>query len=207
MEPNSDNLADIQFSPPRAGLADVLAPLVGRAIDIKNPMGTWTGLTPEIGAPLSGLLWGAGIGGLYGLGRGAWRQLRGNNFPEEKPPLWKRPWALGSAAGLALGALAARNQLKEQQSIMKMSSFNETERRAIRRTLEQDPYIAHFEKERLLGLVNKAEGSQLKRLAMLAAAGGLTASAAHSILGTGYFGSTVAGLAASYVASNYFPRK
>ena len=151
-----------------------------------KPMGSWTGLPPALGAPISGALVGAALGGAYG---GARDLIKGR--PEEPRPWWKRPSTIGAAAGTALGLASG----------LKTASAYPA---ALIRQISNDPSTAYYEKQRLIELVQQADGFQLRRLAALAATGALTAAAAHTILGTGAFGSAALGGASAFVANNLF---
>ncbi len=214
----------LQRSPENA-----LGRAIGGLVDIHRPMGSWTGLPSSIGAPASGLLIGAGLGGLYGLGRMAWDRLGGVQRPPR--PWWRSPLVIGGAGGLSLGLLSALAQAKDAARDREAASYAATpeypapdvaelgvpggwkmaafmsaqEKNQVKRVIANDPNIAYFEKQRLLGLVDQADSSQLKRLAALALGGALTAGVAHTVLGTGVFGSTAAGAAGSFFLSNLIP--
>lgn len=182
---------------PDAGrqLGDFLRETLG----IGQSMGSWTGLPPEIGAPVSGALIGAGLGGLYGMGKDWWD---GEDRPKRQ--WWQKPSTVGAAAGTALGLLSGYAQTHP----MKIAALEEKragmEAAYLIRAIERDPSIAYYEKNRLIGLVNQANPSQLRRLAGLAAGGALTAAAAHTILGTGFFGSAIIGGLTSMALGNLF---
>jgi len=167
-------------------------------------MGAWTGLRPALGAPLSGALLGAALGGVYGLGRGAYRAITGTGEEEEPSPWWKSPMAMGLASGLLLGGASGIAQEKKGSLHQKVASYRE---QRLKQLIAMDPSITHYEKDRLLGLVGQASETQVSRMIALAASGALTAAAAHHILGTGAFGSTVAGGLGAFVASRFIPGK
>ncbi len=76
---------------------------VRRHLDLMRPMGSWTGLWPIYGAPLSGALWGAGIGTALS---GAQAALSG----KDKKVHWIRNALLGTLAGGGVGLLSGLAQ-------------------------------------------------------------------------------------------------
>lgn len=179
---------------------DFLRPLVRPDV----PMGTWTGIPGKPGAALSGLLWGAGLGALYQGGRSLWDYGMGQ---ERRPvPWWRHPVLLGALGGTTVGLLKGASALRAAHLGSSLSK-TATSKELLSRVIGNDPSLNDYERGRLLQLVNRADSSQLYRMGALAAVGGLTASAAYSILGTGYFGSAVIGGLAAGAAHSIFPRK
>lgn len=176
-----------------------------RVFDGGRPMGSWTGLPAIAGAPLSGALIGAGLGGLYG----GVKNLLSDERPKPNTPWWKKPWAVGALAGGGLGLASAALRTPEDDLRAKNASYKQADyqQQQLIRIIESDPSIAFFEKQRLLGLVQQANGSQLSQMLSLALSGGLTAAAAHTILGTGFFGSSVLGGLAALATNSYFNRQ
>lgn len=159
---------------------------------IGKPMGSWTGVDPLLGAPLSGALWGAGLGAVAG----GLRQLGGATNPPRRKGFWRsdlgRHILLGAAGGGVLGAASGLNQ-----------KFANS-RREVEKIVRQDPYISYAEKERIIRALTGADFMQLQRLAAMAAAGALTAATASRVLGLGLAGSAVAGGVGALLARNYF---
>lgn len=179
-----------------------LRPLIRPA----QPMGAWTGLPSSIGAPLSGALWGAGLGALYQGGKRLWDYLGGEEETEELP-WWKHPAVLGALGGSAVGLLkqSSASQLRAARlSAHEKKSFSNPA--LLARVISEDPSISFYEKNRLLGLVEKASPSQLSRMAAMATVGALTASAAYGILGIGAFGSAAVGAVTAGIAHNLIPK-
>lgn len=164
--------------------------------DLENPMGTWTGLDPVIGAPLSGAMVGAGLGGLYG---GA-KWLLGNRS-NKREGFWKGPVGrsilAGSLAGAGVGGVSA--YLQKTSSDKQANSRTEVER-----IVRRDQWMSNSEKEQIIRSLQGADVMQLQRLAALGAAGLLTAVAARKILGLGAVGTAIAGGLGVLLARNYF---
>lgn len=206
-QPTTDFLSEPSGSESSAGFQigkNFLRPLIRP----DQPMGEWTGLPSAVGAPLSGALWGAGLGALYQGGKNLWNYLS-DREEVEATPWWRHPALLGALGGTAVG-------LMKQQSVsapLRAARIAAQEKQAyanpdrLSRVIANDPSIPFYEKTRLLSLVDQASPSQVSRMAALAAAGALTASAAYSILGTGLFGSTVVGLLGAGIANNLLPGK
>lgn len=211
---------------PKPSFPNSVGQSIGQLLQIKEPMGAWTGLTPTLGAPLSGLLIGGGLGGLYAGGRYVWDRLGGRT--PEKRPWWKHPAFLGALGGTTLGALSGLAQVRgrsayespmvspEQRAAFRSEKAASVRRfiyksaalvdeRSLVRVLDEDPNIPFYEKDKLIGLARKANSMQLRQMAALAAVGSLTAAAAHTIMGTGFFGSAVAGGLSAMAAKNLYP--
>ncbi len=170
---------------------------IRKVTDIENPMGSWTGLDPMIGAPLSGALIGAGLGGLYG---GA-RSLFGGERRTGREGFWKGPIGrrilYGSLAGAGVGGVSG--------VLQKLGSSKQANNRLeVERIIRCNHSMSHWEREQIIQSLKGADFMQLQRLAALAAAGMLTAVAAKNILGLGTFGSVIAGGIGAMVAKNYF---
>lgn len=175
------------------------------------PLGSITGLPPLAGAPISGALIGAGLGGLFDLGQGAVDFLRGEERP--KKPWWQRYWALGAGAGaltgLASGVMQTRDpgflerKYQRAEELSKAGSASDD----IVRVLLEDPYLSSYDRARLVAAMQRASPSQLRQLAMAAAAGTLTGVVAKNILGFGLAGSAVVGGLAAIMANNLMPGK
>ncbi|TXH14590.1 MAG: hypothetical protein E6R03_08895 [Hyphomicrobiaceae bacterium] len=183
--------------PSDTSLGNVIGQILKPVYNPGARMGSWTGLRPLYGAPLSGALWGAGLGGLYGLGRAAVRGIKGET-EEEPEPWWANPLLVGALSGAALGSASGLAQEKT-------SSFYDQNR--LLELIQNNPSITDFEKKKLIDLVHEADQPQLSRMLSLAAAGALTAAAAHTILGTGAFKSSILGGLGAFAISNFFPGK
>lgn len=171
---------------------------VGAALDVGRLMGSWTGAPPLLGAPVSGALWGAGLGALLGAGQEmfAAQPSRGQGF-------WRsrlgRGLLLGALGGGAVGIGSGLTQHFKQNHHKQANSREE-----VARIIRTNYQIPPAEKQRLLQALAGADYLQLQRLAAVAAAGGLTALAASKILGLGGFGSALFGGVGALLANNYF---
>lgn len=183
--------------PTDTSLGNVIGQWLRPVVNPGAPMGSWTGMRPLYGAPLSGLLWGAGLGGLYGLGRAAVRGVTGGE-EEEPSPWWANPILIGALGGAALGSASGLAQEKR-------GSFYD--QRRVLELINSNPSLNDFEKRKLVDLVYQASAPQLSRMLSLALAGALTAGAAHSILGVGAFKSTLLGGLGAFALNNILPGK
>lgn len=168
-----------------------------------TPMGSATGLHPMLGAPIVGALAGAGLGGIYG---GVRSLLEDEDQPPK--PWWKKPWLIGTAGGLGLGLASGLTQTLGNQPPKTFDQLTPTEKKGyaspnnVIRVIMNDPSITQYEKTRLVNLVEAASPSQTKQLLAMAVAGTLTAAAAHTVMRTGFFGSTIAGGVAAALTRN-----
>lgn len=191
------------------GLGENLLSLIGG----RSGMGTWTGLPPSVGAPVSGALLGAGLGLLYG---GAQR-FNGwlKDEPAEERPWWQQPWALGLGAGATLGAVSGQLQptnpggLRAQQleealrkgaNVKYASSMS-----SLISVILRDPSLPEHEKRRLIAAIERANPQQRQRLLSALMAGTLTSGLAYGILGLGALGSAALGGIVGFIARNLTP--
>lgn len=176
-----------------------------------DPMGTWTGMNPLVGAPVSGALWGAGLGGLYAGGKALLSDKEED--PDQPPrPWWKHPATIGAGLGTVIGLLSGYAQTRpgferapqiyKQQSSLEKQAASPSD---VIRVIMNDPRLSDWEKDHLIKAVMEATPGQLQQLLGAALAGTLTASLAHSILGTGFFGSALAGGIGGFLAHNLLP--
>lgn len=191
-----------------------LGAMTGGIIGVNKGMGSWTGLNPAVGAPLSGALWGAGLGLAYSGGKKIMSMIRGDE--EEKPPTpwWKQPWLVGAGLGTAVGLGSGylqnhtpsllEQELEAAQEKGKLASaFASPEQ--VADVIMRDPSIPAYEKATLIRSALQASPEQCASLLAAAATGMLTAALAHSILGTGFLGSALLGGAAGMIARNLLP--
>jgi uncharacterized membrane protein YebE (DUF533 family) len=163
---------------------------VGVAIDAGRPMGSWTGLPPAIGAPLSGALWGAGAGALTGL------ILRLRDEKKRRSSLLT-PTLIGGLAGLGLGTYSAamRNHYKP-------ASFQDDAAAAIRRdralTAAQSAQVEHA--------FRMASPYDQRRLATMLATG-TSAAVIARMLGINLMGSVILGGGVGWAAANFLTPK
>lgn len=167
-----------------------------KVFDLRHPMGTWTGLPTWAGAPLSGALWGAGMGGLYGL----YRKLTAD---ENSEPGLLTPTLVGAGIGTGLGALTAYNMAKS-------GSFRNDEEQALDRAIRMirnDRSLSDAESSRVIHALRMSQGQERKRLLAMAAAGTLTGIIASRILGLGIIGSAIAGVGMAGIVGNHLRPK
>lgn len=193
----------------RAGLA------LHNGLDLGRPVGAWTGLSPSVGAPLSGALWGAGAGLTYGM----LRKLFSSEEENENRSMWA-PILLGALGGGGLGAWSGHLQNQTRRNLAttpapaKTLSYNEGAMRKFSNwggggmeravyLLRSDSSMSDHEKSRLLYALQIAPPQQQSRILQLAAVGGLTALAASKVLGLGLLSSALVGGAAAYTFNNY----
>ena len=157
-------------------------------------MGSWTGLPPMIGAPVSGALLGAGAGALYG---GYKKLTEDPENPEPRKALLKKN-RIGALAGGTIGAVSG--------GLQKLSFFGPQapSPQAVLETLHNDRYLSYADKQKILQALSKASPSQWSTLMTMAAGGALTGAAASRILGVGLVGTTLAAGAGALIFRNLF---
>lgn len=151
-------------------------------LDLDNPMGSWTGLPFAIGAPLSGALYGAGLGGALYFKRRLIDKKR------KRRDWWKWPLVaggLGAGVGLLSSKLAAAPDLS-----------------MVERAIVADRALDPWEKQELLGRLRHAPDDTIRKLAMMASAGTLTGILAAMLLGPPS-GLLAGALGAAISANNY----
>jgi hypothetical protein len=165
---------------------------------LDKPFGAITGLPPWAGAPLSAGVAGLTAGALYAGGRNLLRD------PNEKPKSWKAPLAVGGTVGLGLGILSAYLQEKNKKSGDKSANFGDLQ--AIDQALRRDHTLSYGARKDLLSAIQQAPAQQRARIIELALVGSLTAAVAARILGFGWIGSSLAGLAGGHIYHQYTRR-
>jgi hypothetical protein len=181
-----------------------LGEAINKFTDAPTPLGSWTGLPPLVGAPLSGALFGAGAGALYN-GFQRW-----NGDPRSRrPKATKRQILLGallgSGAGLASGLLqnsqpAVYAQAYENAQASKIASTGGD----IVASLRSDPHLSAVDRQRILQALSGASPTQWSRLMLMASAGTLTGAIASRILGLGLVGTMLSAGAGALLAGNFF---
>jgi hypothetical protein len=169
-------------------------------------MGSWTGLPPIVGAPLSGALWGAGLGAAYG----GIKSLLSDDDPYAGPTPWyKTPWILGALAGTGIGLYAGADKMppgQEKQHSVKQASYL-YDRNSVLRAVLFDNNLLPAQKNQAAELIERAPDSSIRRLVEALGVGGLTGLAVYKLLGSGLIPSLVlGGLAARLYDSHTKPK-
>jgi len=173
---------------------------VRRFTNTPNGMGSWTGLPPLMGAPVSGALLGAGAGALYG---GYKKLTEDPRNPEPRKALLKKTLLgalAGGGVGLISGGLQTTNLYKQQSFYGPQAPSPQ----AVLETLHNDRYLSYADKQNILQALSKASPSQWSTLMTMAAGGALTGAAASKILGVGLVGATLAAGAGALIFRNLF---
>jgi hypothetical protein len=169
-----------------------------KVMRLDKPFGSITGLPPWAGAPLSATTAGLAAGALYAGGRNLLRD------PEEEPKSWKAPLMVGGSVGLGLGILSAYLQHKKKGASEKRA--NSRDLQAVDQALRRDYMLSYGDRKDLLSAIQQAPAQQRARIIELALVGSLTAAIAARILGLGWVGSSLAGLAGGHIYHQYTRR-
>jgi len=175
----------------RAGMA------YNRIFDATRPMGSWTGLPLEIGAPLSGALWGAGAG----LATQAVRKLMEDDDRKRRRMGWMNPLLVGAGAGAGVGLFSLWNRALAEKE--KGGSVVGSDMERAIRLIRRDPMISDAEAGSIIQALHVAPFSTKQRVFSMLTTGALTGAAASRILGLGRLGTAVAAGAGAWLAHQY----
>lgn len=173
--------------------------LLGKAVDPERPMGSWTGLPLPVGAPLSGALWGAGLGAAY---HGLKPLLTGKDHKRKQTLL--RSILAGAGIGGAVGLGAGTINHYKQNSAEDLEKRAAADLGLIVQTVMRDPTLTEFEKRQILAQLSSARDDTLRRIVTAASTGGITGAMVARLLGFRGMGTALAGLAGAGLVGNYF---
>lgn len=183
---------------PSTNLGRSLGLRVKDLADTTSPMGSWTGLDPLLGAPLSGALWGSGVGALYHLlGDKLMGTIKGEPVDPRKN-LKKRLLqgaSIGAGAGLASG-------------VMQKLSYTQDVGRLVL-SIMNDGSLTEFQKQELLRRISNADQATIRRILLSAGGGALTGAMIAAMLGGSSiapFGAMGGAILGSMLSGNYFSR-
>jgi hypothetical protein len=163
------------------------------------PLGSWTGLPPVVGAPLTGLALGTGVGAL-------WRaKQKWIDEEEEPPPWWSNPMILGPVAGLGFGALSGQlqqRQLEKQQHVKQAYNMDR-----VLEIVRRDPWMSDAEKQVIQQRLTRADERTKRQLLSALMAGTLSAATAARLLNVGILGVAAAFGAGALAGKNLLQHK
>lgn len=181
-----------------------------KVFGLDKSMGSWTGLPPMLGAPVSGALWGAGAG-LTATAAGKVRDWILDR--EEKKTRWARNALIGASAGVGLGVLSGKWQGDRAEGIDKEHSWNDMgdmgDTQLLVDTVMRDQSLAFAERSRLARLVRASPPHVLHRLKQsVALAGGAGAGLLIArMLGFPILGQTAGAALGGFLAKQWFAPK